>query len=282
MSDLKIAEFRERAEHGLDFPDLALIERRGRALHRRRVATVAGALALVVLAGGGIARLATDGTDAAPGPVAPPTSTPTTTTDQAGVHKTVDHLGEDVLLPGPSHVVYDGISVRFDVPGAGWEWWDYGTGLRRSADERDDYGAAVFFMREASARLEPCSDNRVEQLGSDPDRLVANVDPLLHLAHATVLQGPRVVTAFGGPAVHLRLETNGGCPDSGLTPAQLRGADDTGGPGFGGRHVLDVWNVVVPGPEPASMLVASWALDGTDQHQASRQALLDSLRIGVS
>ena len=91
-----------------------------------------------------------------------------------------------------------------------------------------------------------------------------------------------MVTAFGGPAVHLRLETKGTCPDSKVSPAQLGGTDDADGPGWGGPHVLDVWNVVVPGPEPASLLVASWDLDGTDRHRALRQALLDSLRIGVS
>ena len=58
-----------------------------------------------------------------------------------------------------------------------------------------------------SARLKPCSADRVQALGADPDELIANVAPLLDLAHATVLQGPRVVTAFGGAAVHLRLQT---------------------------------------------------------------------------
>lgn len=284
MSELKITEFRTRAEHGLDMPDLEDIERRGRAAHRRRVAAVATALALVVLAGSGIARLATDGTDASPAPAAPSAPTrspsPTTPADQAGVRTTLD-LGEVVLRPGPSKVVYGGIAVHFDVPSGGWEWWDTGMGLRRRPDDPDNYGAAVFFLRASSARLQPCSDYRVESLGSDPDRLVANVDPLLHLAHATVLQGPRVVPAFGGRAVHLRLETKGACPDSIGNPAQLGSMDDPRGPGWGGPYVLDVWNVLVPGPEPTSMLVASWDLDGTERHRALRQALLDSVRIGV-
>ena len=36
MSDLKITQFRERAERGLDIPDLAVIARRGRALRRNK------------------------------------------------------------------------------------------------------------------------------------------------------------------------------------------------------------------------------------------------------
>ena len=49
-----------------------------------------------------------------------------------------------------------------------------------------------------------------------------------------------------------------------------------------GQHVLDVWHVVVPGPEPVSMLVASWDLDGTSRNHDQQRALLDSLRIDVN
>jgi len=282
MSELKIAEFRERAEQGLGFPDLDGIERRGRALHRRRVATAVGALALVVLAGGGLSRITADGTDASPLPAGRPSPT-ATAAERFAVHTTVDR-GEEVLLPGPSTVTYDGIAVHFDVTGEDWEWWDSGMGLRRSAEQPDDYGAAVFFLRDASVRLQPCRDGLAQALGSDPDRLVANVAPLLDLAHATVVQGPRVVDVFGGSAVHLQLQTDGSCPEGGGLPVQLRGVSDGSSidPGFGGTAVLDVWHVVVPGPEPASMLVASWDLDGTSQHRALQQALLDSLRIGRS
>lgn len=279
MSDLKINEFRERAERGLGIPDLAVIERQGRALRRRRVAAAAGGLAVVLVAGLGITGTATNGPDTAPAPVAPSSPTPTTTSRDE-VRNTLSH-GESVLLPGPATVTYDGVTVRFDVPGDDWEWWDVGMGLRRTGDDPDDYGAAVFFLRDASARLGPCSDDRAQALGADPDQPIANVAPLLDLAHATVLQEPRVVTAFGGTAVHLQLQTKGSCPEDGDLPAQLRGMLDgeAAEPGWGGSHRLDVWHVVVPGPEPAPMLVASWDLDGTSQHHAQRQALLDSLRI---
>lgn len=282
MSDLKIIEFRERAERGLDIPDLAVIERQGRALRQRRFAAAAGGLALVLGAGLGIASIATDDRDAALDPATRPLSTPSTALDD-GVRTSVDR-GEDVLLPGPSEVIYDGVEVRFDVPGKNWEWWGAGTGLRRTADDPDEYGAAVFFLPDASARLQPCRDDRAQALGADPDDLIANVAPLLDLAHATVLQGPRVVTAFGGAAVHLRLQTNDICPEGGDRPAQLRGlvAFSPVDPGWPGQHVLDVWHVVVPGPQPASMLVASWDLDGTNEHHDQQQALLDSLRIDVS
>ncbi|MGN6576310.1 MAG: hypothetical protein ACTHKG_11530 [Nocardioides sp.] len=283
MSDLKISEFRSRAEQGLPVPELALIERRGRTLHRRRVATVAGALALVVLAGGGIATMAGDDTDASPAPAVTPSATPTGPRWDVGVRTAVDQ-GEDVLLPGISHVSYDGVDVRFDVPGRDWEWFQAGMGLRRSAATRDDYGAAVFFLRDPSARLRPCGDRLVQALGSDPDRLIANVTPLLNLAHASVLEGPQVVDAFGGTAVHLRLQTDGSCSEGGGLPGQLRGVVDDffAEPGWGGKAALDVWHLVVPGVEPAPILVASWELDGTRRHHAEQQALLDSLRIGPS
>jgi hypothetical protein len=282
MSDLKITEFRERAESGLDIPDLAMIERKGRALRRRRLATAAGGLALVLVAGVGVARIATDADDAALVPVTPPSPTPSMSWDD-GVRTSVDR-GEDVLLPGPSEVIYDGLAVRFDVPGKSWEWWGSGMGLRRTGDNPDKYAAAVFFLRDASARLQPCSDNRTKALGADPDELIANVAPLLDLAHATVLQGPRVVTAFGGAAVHLRLQTTGACPGGYDRPVQLRGMANgvAADPGWPGQRVLDVWHVVVPGPEPASMLVAGWDMDGTSANNDPQRTLLDSIRIDAN
>jgi hypothetical protein len=280
MSDLKIAEFRELAERGLDVPDLAVLERRGRNLRRRRVATTAGGLALALGAGLGIANIAMDSGDTALDPATTPSPTSST---WDGVRTTLDH-GEGVLLPGPQELIRDGVAVRFDAPGENWEWWGPGMGLRRTADDPHNYGASIFFLQDASARLQPCRDDRVQALGADPDQLIANVAPLLDLAHATVLQGPRVVTAFGGAAVHLRLQTNGACPDGGGGPAQLRGVvhHSPVDPAWPGQNVLDVWHVVVPGPERASMLVASWDLDGTSEHDDQRQALLDSLRIDVS
>lgn len=282
MSDLKITEFRERAERGLDMPDLAVIERQGRALRHGRVAAAVGGLALVLVAGLGIANIATDGSDAALDPATSPSLTPSTSWDN-GVRTSLDR-GEEVLLPGPSEVIYDGVAVHFDVPGERWEWWGSGMGLRRTADNIDEYGAAIFFLPDASARLQPCSDDRAQALGANPHELIANVAPLFDLAHATVLQGPRVVTAFGGDAVHLRLHTNGICLGGGDAPAQLRGMvnGSEAEPGWPGKNVLDVWNVVVPGPEPTAMLVASWDLDGTTKHHDQQQALLDSLRIDVS
>ena len=282
MSDLKIIEFLERAERGLDIPDLAVIERQGRALRQRRFTAVAGGLALVLATGLGVASIATDDGDAALHPATPPSPTSDTSWEH-GVRTSSDR-GEAVLLPGPSEVINDGVAVRFDVPGKNWEWWGRGMGLRRTADDPEEYAAAVFFLPDASARLQPCRDGRAQALGADPDDLIANVAPLLDLAHATVLQGPRVVTAFGGAAVHLRLQTNGTCPEGGGRPAQLRGVVHFSpvDPGWPGQHVLDVWHVVVPGPQPASMLVASWDLDGTSEHHDQQQALLDSLRIDVS
>jgi hypothetical protein len=281
MSDLKIAEFRERAEVGLDIPDLAEIERRGDALRRRRVAAAAGGLALVLLAGAGIANLATDVDDAAPEPAAPPSPAPSSSWDD-DLRLRIDQ-GEEVLLPGRSKVVFDEVTASFDVPGENWEWWRSGMGLRPNATAVDHYAATVFFLPEATARLQPCSDKRVEPLGNDPDDLDGNVEPLLDLAHSTVLQRPRVVAALGGTAVHLRLQTNGSCPAGWGIPLQLTGTvnGSTVEPGWSGRRVLDLWHVVGDGPEPASLLVASWQLAGTAEHRDEHQALLDSIQVDV-
>jgi hypothetical protein len=156
-------------------------------------------------------------------------------------------------------------------------------GLRRSAHAPQSYGGAVFFLRNALARLAPCPSDRVRTLGVDPDRPVANVAPLLDLAHATVLQRPRVVRAFGGTAVHLRLETDGECVPTTFIPVQLRGVANgfEHDPGWTGKHRLDLWHVVVPGKEPSSMLVASWDLGGSTQQRAQQRALLESVRISA-
>jgi hypothetical protein len=281
MSDLRLIEFRERAEGGLDVPELAEIERRGRALRRRRLAAGVGGLALVLLAGAGIARMGTEPGDAAPDPAAPPSPAPSTSFDH-GVRTTVD-LAEEVLLPGRSEARYDGLAMSFDVTGRSWEWWDGGVGLRRSAVEPDEYAAAVFFLPQPSARLRPCYEDRAQPLGADPERLVANAAPLLDLAHATVIQEPRVVSAFGGTAVHLRVRTDGACPAGAALPVQLRGV--VGGAPFDsawpGRHEVDLWHVVVPGADPTSLLVASWDMDGTAVQREQQRVLLDSLRINA-
>jgi hypothetical protein len=279
MSDLKIHEFRERAERGVDVPDFADIGRRGQALRHRRLASAAGALAIVLLAGAGVARVATDSTDAAPGPAKPPSPAPSSTWD-TGV-RTTARLGEDVLSRGPSEVSYGPATVRFDARSVNWEWWGAGVGLRRTAHSADQYAATIFFLQDPRVRLRPCTRPRVKALGSDPDRLVANVAPLLDVAHTTVLQGPRVVEAFGGTAVHLRLQTDDACSESGEGPSQLGGVDNGSAvnPAWPGRHVLDLWHVVATGASPASMLVASWDLNGTSKHHAQQAALLDSMRI---
>ena len=262
-----------------ELPDLALIERRGRALRRRKVATAAGGLALALVAGIAITGIATDDVDAGPGPAAPPSPAPTTGWD-AGVRTAVDQ-GEEVLLPGPSEVVYDGVTVRFDVPGEQWEWWSLATGLRRAVDAPDEYGAVVFFLRGPEVRLHPCRSVRTQELGTDPDQLLSNVAPLLDLANSRVLQEPRVVSAFGGTAVHLRLQTEGTCAEGGDLPLQLRGTfhDSAASMAWPGSYELDLWHVLLPGAVPASMLVGGWDLDGTSRHLAERRALLDSIRI---
>ncbi len=279
MSDLKIHEFRERAERGIDVPEMADIERRGQALRQRRFAAAVGVLAIVLVAGAGVARVATDSTDAAPAPAKPPSPAPSSTWDE-GVRTTAD-LGEDVLRRGPSEVSYGPATVRFDTRSGSWEWWGMGMGLRRTAHTVDRYAATIFFLQDPRVRLQPCTRPRVKALGGDPDRLVANVAPLLDVAHTTVLQGPRVVDAFGGTAVHLRLQTDDACQEGSEGPFQLGGVDNGSAvnPAWPGRHVLDVWHVVATGSSPASMLVASWDLNGTSKHHAQQAALLDSMRI---
>jgi hypothetical protein len=191
--------------------------------------------------------------------------------------------GESVLVRGPHHISYEGIRVSFDAPGPRWEWWDPGMGLRRSAAEPDDYGAVIFFLVRPSARIAPCSAAKQKALGDDPDALLTNVSPLLDLAHARVVQQPRVVTAFGGEAVHLRLMTDGLCPSQAGLPVQVRGdtPEEPIDPGWGGQRALDLWHVVLPGTPAGSMLVASWDLNGTDAHLAQRDSLVDSLRVSA-
>jgi len=281
MSEMKIAEFRERAEHGLDWPELARIEQRGRARRRRKVVAAVGGLALAAVAGAGVVDRVADpsgSSDSAPVPAGSTSPDPVSTV-QPGLRTTLDR-GEDVLLPGRSKVDYDGIEVAFDAPSKSWEWWGAGLGLRRGANP-DNYAAAIFFLPDSSARVQACAAHDVQPLGADPDNLVANVAPLLDLARSRVLQPPQVVTAFGTTAVHARLETDGFCPDHRALPIQLRGV--VGGqyvdPGFGRHRTLDVWHLVVPGTAPRTVTVASWDLGATSAQRLEQQALLDSLRI---
>ena len=277
MSDLMIHEFRERAERGLDVPDVEEIQRRGRGLRRRRAALAVGGLALVLLAGG-VAGLTSDRTDDTM-PAGPADPTPRVTWE-SGVNTTW-RTGEEVLEPGPSEVRYGGAMVRFTAPDQGWEWWDIGVGMRMSEARPNEYHAAVFFLPNPTARLAPCAASRSQALGTDPDRLIDNVAPLVGMAKSSVLREPRVVDAFGTTAVHLQLETVIGCAEYGGDPAQLRGtlngvAND---PGWGGHNVLDLWHVVVPGDDPQSILVASWNFDRGDEPHPEVTAFLESIEI---
>lgn len=76
MSELKMREFRDRAELGVALPDLADLEQRGLALRRRRIASGVGALALAVVAGLGIAGSVSERPDASPTPANPGLTTP--------------------------------------------------------------------------------------------------------------------------------------------------------------------------------------------------------------
>lgn len=189
--------------------------------------------------------------------------------------------GEEVLQPGPSEARYGRAIVRFTVPDQGWEWWDIGVGMRMSDARPNEYHAAIFFLPDATVRLAPCAASRSQALGTDSDRLIDNVAPLVGMAKSSVLREPRVVTAFGTTAVHLQLETVVGCAQYGGDPAQLRGMLNgvASGPGWGGRNVLDLWHVVVPGEKPQSMLVASWNFDRSDEPNPEVTALLDSIEI---
>ena len=67
---------------------------------------------------------------------------------------------------------------------------------------------------------------------------------------------------------------------SGATPCTFAyGAEAE--PGWPGKHMLDAWHIVVPGPQPTSILIASWDLDGTSKHHDQQEALLNSIRLGV-
>jgi hypothetical protein len=284
MSELKVIEFRERAEQAVDLPDLALIEQRGRSLRRRRVATGVGTLALAVVAGLGIAGAVSGSPDAAPVPANPAPSTPVepdTDTWDDGVRKVPGGNGEELLLPGRSTATYDGVEVSFDVPGDQWEWAGEGAGLRISEDEPDTYATTVFWLPEPSARLGSCDTSRAQALGTDPDDLVGNVAPLLDLVSSTVLQEPRVVEAFGGRAAYLQLRTNTSCAPGGELPGQLRGMANGKrvDPGWEGPRVLDAWHVVVD--RDRSVLVAAWRLDESPAQAAERRALVDSIRISA-
>lgn len=281
MSDLRIADFRERAERGIAAPDLATLERRGRVLRQRRVTAVAGGLALTLAVGFGATRVLAPEEGAAPGPSTPPSATPTSALATGNLARVDDGRDEVVLAVGPAFLAVGRATVRFDVPVDNWEWWGSGMGLRSSSDTPDSYSSAIFFLQSPSARVEPCRADRGRALGNDPERLIANVAPLLEVPRTTVLESPRVVSAFGGLAVHLRIRSDGSCREDGQAPAQFRGV--TNGeyvePGWSGTRVTDLWHVVIPGPQASSILVAAWDLGATSTELGHRQALLDSLVI---
>ena len=75
MSDLKLRGFAVRAEERMPLPDFAELERRGRALRRRRLAAATGAAVACVLAVAGVVVLRDDSPKAVE-PVRPPDDAP--------------------------------------------------------------------------------------------------------------------------------------------------------------------------------------------------------------
>lgn len=275
MSELKIREFRARATLGVHLPDLAVLERRGRALRRRRAVAALGGAAVVLAAGAGLVTLSAN----APAPTVPEGPAALLSGAPSPGVLTTQVAGDPMVLPGHAELALGDFTYSFEVTGRRWELWDVGVVLRTGA-EPDRHSAALVFVPDPSVRLDPCRTGRWTTLGSDPDDRVGNVAPLLHLAHSRVQERPRVVSAFGETAVHLRVQAAGPCAYYGEAPAQLRGRRGVSffDRSFEGWHTLDLWHLLVE-PDKPGLLVAVWDLDRDGTHPGPVRSLLESLRV---
>ena len=121
MSEQLLKDFAEAAERRVAVPELADLTSRGRDLHRARIAGAVGALALVLVAVGGVVS-AVSRDDRIERPAEDP---------RPGVARELDARPVEVdpdLLPGQRYEVrpwsVDGrpVRVEFKVPGTGWVW----------------------------------------------------------------------------------------------------------------------------------------------------------------
>jgi hypothetical protein len=280
MSEQQVKDFAEAAERRVPVPDLVDLTSRGRDLRRLRRLAAAGALALVVVAGGVLSSVTRDdGTDR---PAEEPVPTPTVEELSA---RPAEH---PALVPGGRYAVRPwnleayGMRARFIAPGRGWVWRGDGaikvqSGVYGALPRRPYAGVAVMTADRVPVRQ--CSESNPprQDLAADP---MTAADQIAGIPGTRLVERPETAALSGWPAAHLRLEVPRLCRQWndvilwGTTEAVFGGQSGMATVFYPGQ-VLDVWVVDVDG---ARVIVYSELSPGLPQrYRDETRVLLESM-----
>ena len=247
MSEQKLREFGAQAEELVTLPAFSELDRRGGALRRRRIATVAG-LAACVLTVIGIVVAQYDPPKAAE-PIRPPDEAPAEARPYPGAVMETLEGGRYELRPAfDSH----GARARITVPD-GWNAWEGpnkfgnlatpGQSNEEALSEATWYAGLLVLHVEAVASR-PChGPDTGDEVGDSAEALVAAITRIPE--YQVTLNEEESPDKFGYPATHLRLRP---------TPALEECREDfnvfqsAGNPEIaGGSDLRDTWVVDVDG-----------------------------------
>ena len=250
MSEQRLKDFAEVAELRVPLADLADLTSRGRDLRRIRVAAVAAALALVVVAGGVLSSVARDERSVRPtvDPIPP----------GVGAQELSPRSLEDsALVAGKEYVVHpwqlasrDEIEARFRVPGRHWVWREDGATLPLTP------GKLFPWPRQPYARVGVTVPDRVPATGCELEAIrwkplapnpLAAARQIARVPDVVLEQRARSTRVLGHSAAHVRLSVPRLCTEYGdVVVWGQSSADATGTVSYAGQ-VLDVWVVDVGG-----------------------------------
>jgi hypothetical protein len=275
MSERLLEAFREEAEQVTRVPAFELIEAAGRARRRRRHAVV-GAVTACVLAVTGLLV----GTDRDRGDPQPAEDGTSEVTPYPGARMATLREGTYELMP-PHH---SRPVVRFTLP-AGWNSWVGPNRFEGLGDQVSDHVGAnnkvleqdpewylgLLFMEVEWVAQRGCTMTDLK--GDDTASLV---QALTEVPRLRVTSGPEDTVRFGHPAVHLRLEEQGGRVEC-LNDSLFNAAVNLGVTYLGRGTTYDAWVIDLDG-RPLLMW-AGWTARTPDAEVRSLLGVVDSVEI---
>jgi hypothetical protein len=274
MSERLLEALREEAELATRVPAFELIEAAGRARRRRRHAVVA-AVAACMLAVAGVVTVTDDST----GDPQPADDTSRAAPYPGALMTT---LAEGTYEIEPAHRSRP--VARFTLP-PGWNSWVGPNRFEGLSDQESDHAGAnnevleqdpewylgLLFMEVEWVAQADCTMTDLK--GDDTASLVR---ALTKVPRLKVTSGPESTVRFGHPAVHLRLEEQGGSVEC-LNDSLFNAAVNLGVTYLGRGTTYDAWVIDLDGRP--FLVWAAWTARTPDAEVDALLNVVDSIEI---